>query len=213
MTLTIHGWAFSPHVRAARIAAAEKGVAAIHVLLDPGALAAAGRSFAPFGRVPVLEHGALRLAETQAILRYIDEAFPGPALQPPDAAARAEADMAALAASAYFYPSGIMGVFFNEAYVAANGGTPDRAAVVEAAGRATPYLAFLEARLAAAPFLGGETFSLADAAVGAQIDVFAKAPTGRSVIDRHAAIDGWHRALLARPAFVATAAPIPRFGL
>jgi len=38
----------------------------------------------PFGRVPVLDHGDLRLYETQAILRYIDRVLPDPALTPSD---------------------------------------------------------------------------------------------------------------------------------
>ena len=36
----------------------------------------------PFGKIPVLVHDDFLLYETQAICRYIDEAFDGPALQP-----------------------------------------------------------------------------------------------------------------------------------
>jgi glutathione S-transferase len=31
----------------------------------------------PFGRMPVLDHDSFRLYETQAILRYVADAFPG----------------------------------------------------------------------------------------------------------------------------------------
>ena len=37
----------------------------------------------PFGRMPAFEHDGFRLFETAAISRYVDEAFAGPALQPP----------------------------------------------------------------------------------------------------------------------------------
>jgi len=38
----------------------------------------------PFGRIPAIEHGDFRLYETGAIVRYIDDAFPGCNLQPTD---------------------------------------------------------------------------------------------------------------------------------
>jgi glutathione S-transferase len=39
-----------------------------------------------FGRVPAFEHGDLRLYETQAILRYLEDVFPEPgrSAAPPD---------------------------------------------------------------------------------------------------------------------------------
>ena len=43
----------------------------------------------PFAKVPVFSHGIFALYETTAITRYVDEAFPGPALQPAEAPARA----------------------------------------------------------------------------------------------------------------------------
>ena len=43
----------------------------------------------PFGRVPAIQHGNFTLYETQAILRYLDDVFPEPALQPADAQPRA----------------------------------------------------------------------------------------------------------------------------
>ena len=38
----------------------------------------------PFGRVPVLEHDAFSLYESQAILRSLDRVLPTPALTPVD---------------------------------------------------------------------------------------------------------------------------------
>jgi glutathione S-transferase len=35
----------------------------------------------PFKRIPPFEHEGFRLYETGAITRYVDEAFPGPALR------------------------------------------------------------------------------------------------------------------------------------
>ena len=41
------------------------------------------------GLVPVLEDGAVRLSQSMAIIEYLDEAYPGPALLPKDSLARA----------------------------------------------------------------------------------------------------------------------------
>ncbi len=43
----------------------------------------------PFAKVPAFEHDGFRIYETSAIMRYVDEAFDGPALQPADAKGRA----------------------------------------------------------------------------------------------------------------------------
>jgi glutathione S-transferase len=42
-----------------------------------------------FGKIPAFEHAGFRLYETGAITRYVDEAFPGPRLQPDDPRDRA----------------------------------------------------------------------------------------------------------------------------
>jgi glutathione S-transferase len=36
----------------------------------------------PFGKIPAFEHDGFRLYEAGAITRYVDEALPGPRLQP-----------------------------------------------------------------------------------------------------------------------------------
>src|SRR5438045_7260716 len=38
----------------------------------------------PFGKVPAFEHDGLTLYETDAIIRYVDQVFPGRRLQPDD---------------------------------------------------------------------------------------------------------------------------------
>jgi glutathione S-transferase len=43
-----------------------------------------------FGKVPALRNGDLTIFETAAIMRYVDEAFDGPQLQPPDPESRVQ---------------------------------------------------------------------------------------------------------------------------
>jgi glutathione S-transferase len=42
-----------------------------------------------FGKIPAFEHAGFRLYEAGAIIRYVDEVFHGPRLQPDDVRGRA----------------------------------------------------------------------------------------------------------------------------
>jgi glutathione S-transferase len=52
----------------------------------------AHRELHPFGHIPVLLDGELRVYETHAILRYLHDRLPGPTFKPSDLAARAMMD-------------------------------------------------------------------------------------------------------------------------
>src|SRR5712672_1644614 len=43
----------------------------------------------PFGKVPVLDYDGMRILETSAIVRYLNDVLPGPSLIPPAAKDRA----------------------------------------------------------------------------------------------------------------------------
>ncbi|MBC7284470.1 glutathione S-transferase family protein [Hoeflea sp.] len=90
--VTLIGADYSVYSRICRLTLDLKGVPHAFERLD--VFAADGRTRArqagqPFGKIPVLRHGALTLFETLAITRYIDEQFDGPALQPANPADRA----------------------------------------------------------------------------------------------------------------------------
>jgi glutathione S-transferase len=61
-------------------------------------------TFSPTGKVPALIDGAVRVWESLAILEYLAEKFPGAALWPADAAARAHARAVASEMHADFAP-------------------------------------------------------------------------------------------------------------
>jgi len=211
--IILHGWAFSPFLRAVRIALHEKGAPHTVREMTPGDTAApAYRAMHPFGKIPVFEQGALRLTETVSILHYVDAAFPGPALQPADAASRAKSTALMLQAANYLYPTGVMGLFVQHAYVAANGGTPDAAKVAAAAAATAPLLdAFASA--AGTPWLLGDTFGLADILVGTMVANVALTPDGARLIAERPALATWHAAFGERASVRTTAVPIPLFGL
>jgi len=56
----------------------------------------------PFGRIPALRDGDLRLLETSAIVRYPQESFPGPALLPGNIRDRARVEAWVSAINSYY---------------------------------------------------------------------------------------------------------------
>lgn len=82
MALEIVGIAMSNFVRTVRMAAEEKGVPYEHVSAMPHSDEV--KAIHPLGQIPVIRHDGFTLAESQAIARYIDDAFDGPKLIPAD---------------------------------------------------------------------------------------------------------------------------------
>lgn len=88
--VVVYGGALSNFVRAVLLTLEEKGVPYANERIElhtPEHYA-----LNPFGKVPILRHGDFVLAESQAICRYIDEAFDGPSLRPGDLKQRAVVD-------------------------------------------------------------------------------------------------------------------------
>ncbi len=80
--MKLYGTSLSPFVRKVLVVLAEKGIEAEHVPLrfhdpDPDFQAAS-----PFGKIPALEDGAFRLADSSAIMHYLERRHPDPALLP-----------------------------------------------------------------------------------------------------------------------------------
>lgn len=64
----------------------------------------------PFGKVPVLEHDGLRIIETAAIARYLNDVLPGPSLIPATPQARARMDMVIGLVDSYGYGALVAGI-------------------------------------------------------------------------------------------------------
>lgn len=220
MSVKTHGWAFSPYVRAVRIALNEKGVAHDHVPLTPPDLATPqGRALSPFGRVPVLEHDGRRLFETVAILDYVDAAFDGPRLKSGDPYRDALSTAVVTAAGHYLYPTAVMGVFFNQAYILANGGRVDADRLAAAVEATVEPLKTIESVvetliwLSGGPFMGGAGFGLADAALVPMIQNLSLAEAGRGLMAERPGLSTWFAEAVRRPSVTSTEVPIPNFGL
>ena len=141
----ILGMPQSPLVWAVRMAAEEKGIPAEMIMLMPHTPEIT--AIQPFGKIPAFKHGAVELAESRAIARYLDGLSHANPLMPGDHVAAAKAEqwimhfyteyapvLLARYIGPYFFPSG-------------PNGAPDRAVIDAAIPLVEKALAALETQL------------------------------------------------------------------
>nr|WP_237422037.1 glutathione S-transferase family protein [Frigidibacter albus] len=200
------GYRYSIYTRIARLALIEKGVAHDLAEADPFAdpPPAALLALNPFGRVPVLQHDGFTLYETAAILRYVDAAFPGPALVPADPRAAARMAQVIGIADAHGYWPLVRQVYAHLVFRPFEGLAPDPAEVAAGLATAGPVLDALEAIAAEALQLAGGPLSLADLHLAPMIAAFASAPEGAALLAARPVLALWWQQMAHRPSMIAT---------
>lgn len=89
--MIIYGASLSPFVRKALAFAAEKGISVELQAAGMGGGPEAFKKASPFGKIPALEDGDFLLADSSAIVTYMEAVKPDPELIPQAARARAQA--------------------------------------------------------------------------------------------------------------------------
>ncbi len=82
--MILYGSSLSPFVRKVLAYAGEKGIALDVVPVGPGDPNPDFRAASPFGKMPALADGDYRLADSSAIIHYLEAKHPEPALIPAD---------------------------------------------------------------------------------------------------------------------------------
>ncbi|MGA7997405.1 MAG: glutathione S-transferase family protein [Bradyrhizobium sp.] len=177
-----------PYVQRAVIALAEKGGPFERVDIDLANKPDWFLALSPLGKTPVLLVGDVPIFESAVILEYLEETQPRP-LHPADPLRRAEHrgwiefGSAVLSDIAGFYAA------------------PDQATFDAKTSQLEQRFAWLEARVAAAPWFDGENFSLVDAVFGPvfrYFDVFDEIADFGILADK-SKLARWRQALAARP--------------
>ena len=144
----------------------------------------------PFGRMPVLEVDGLVIPEGLAIMGYLDEALPGPALLPRDAVARARARAWMSICGDYVFRDVVRGI------------PRDREPTNEELSTARTVLERIESMVGDSSFLVGETLTLADLYLAPQVsNCREKAP---QLLDGLTALGAWFAGIEARDSFQRT---------
>ncbi len=188
----LHGWRYSVYTRTARLALLSKAVGHGTVEVDPFAgFPEACSRLHPFGRVPVLTHGALRLFETGAITRYVDRAFEGPPLQPEGAAALARMDQVISVIDSYAYRPMVRQVSSHAFFRPYFGEESSREEIEAGLEASRKVLSFLEEVAGEGLILGGPDLTLADWHLTPMMDYFVRAEEGKAALSSHPALRGW----------------------
>ena len=205
--LIIHGFPLSTYVRTARMACVEKG---LDYELDPlPPSEAKPQGLHPFGKIPALTHGDLRLFETAAITRYIDEAFEGPPLQPAEPAERALMTQWISAINATVYASTIRECVLQYVFPKGPDGQPDRGVIDPALVDIAGQLAVLDAAYGGRDYLVGDSLSLADLFLAPILFYLRQMPEGPGLFAAAPNLSRGYAAVEARRSFAETIPPPP----
>jgi glutathione S-transferase len=205
-TVTVYSIPGSPYLGAALYALEERRVS--HRLVPwqrSDMRTEAHLALHPFGRMPVLDHDGFRLYETQAILRYVADAFPGGPLVPSDVRRRARMDQLMGINDWYFFPKFTSIAVWERVIKPHVTGQPADPAVIE---RSMPMGQLCIRELANimgdGPYLTGETLSLADILWTPQVYYLSKTPEGDELLGEHKTILPWLNRMVSRPAMRGT---------
>jgi glutathione S-transferase len=195
--MKLHWHPFSIIPRRVRIAFREKGIPYDEVEVDlPGGAHREPefRRLNPFAQVPVLEDGDLVVSESVAILEYLEERFPTPALLPGGAARRALARQFMLWSGDYINPAW-------EAWMAPRFSklvSPDDPSVARGREKIAAHMDVLEARLRGRHWLIDD-YTFADICYAPVVTVLHFVGLA-DLLETRPALRAWVERLAARPA-------------
>ena len=182
-TVVLFGDPRSSYTRTARMGLAEKGVRYTLRPLAPHSPEILALN--PFGRIPAFRDGRVTLFETRAILRYVDEAFPGPSLVPGTVRDRAQCEQWVSAINAYVDGPMIRRYVLPYVFPKGEGGRPDRAIIDPAVKEIDERLAILDAAYRGRDFLAGRALSMADLFLAPILWYVEQFPEGRALLAKH----------------------------
>jgi glutathione S-transferase len=211
MNVELYGYQYSVYSWIARLALEEKGASYHWIEINPFAPDVPENYLAlhPFKRVPVLVHDKFQIYETGAITRYVDEAFPGPRLQPTDPRHRARCSQFLSIIDSYVYWPLVRQVFSHRVFRPRLGRPSDATEIQKGLDAAPEVLAALERLVADTEYLCGTELSLADIHLAPMIGYFAMAKEGEALLKRHRKLGHWWATISARTAYRATMPRLP----
>ena len=203
-TIDLYGFTPSVYVRSVRLALEEKGIAyALHEV-DPfqdGGPPDWYRAMQPFGKVPTLRDGGFELFESDAILRYLEAAYPERPLTPVEPQRIGRMTQAMRIMDGYAYPAMIWTVFI----VLARGQERGRLSMEDGLAQSRLVLATLDRLMPeGAAFLTGDALTLADTHALPMMVYFERTAPGAGMIAEFPRIAKWLERMRARPSAAAT---------
>jgi glutathione S-transferase len=202
----LYGPGYSTYTRAARLAMEEKGVDYDLVEVDfiGGGFGDEYLARQPFAKVPAFEHDGLKLYETPAIERYIDEAFDGPALQPSTPAQRARMTQIISIIDSYTYPRTVGDLVIQRLVRPILGAEADESIIEAALPEVDKSMSVLEELLGDHEYLAGNALSLADLHLAPVFAYFVDTPESKGILEDKPGLGAWWERIGSRESMAKT---------
>ena len=199
--MILYGSTMSPFVRKVAAYAAEKG---IELELQPTGFPNPSPEFraaSPFGKMPALVDGDYSLADSSAIIHYLEAKYPDPELIPSDPRERGRVIWFDEFADTVLFACGAK-IFFNKVVAPRFLGREGDLSAAETAERdeLPPLLDYLEGAIPDSGYLVGDRLTLADIAVAGPFANFSHCDVAIDS-DRYPKITPYVNAILSRPSF------------
>jgi glutathione S-transferase len=201
--MILYGFPLSPFVRKVAVALTEKELAFDWIPSNPAQPTEEFKKASPFGKIPAFADGDFLLADSTAIVAYLEAKYPDPAQIPTEPKACGRAVWFEEVADTVLIPAGapiIVNRFLRPVIFGTEG---DEAAALAAEEAILRPLDYLESELGDDGWLDGE-FSIGDIAVASTIKTLSYA--GWSIDKtRHPKFAAWYGRVEARPAWQSVA--------
>lgn len=198
--IVLFGNAAASYVRTARMVCIEKGLD--HGLEPVAAGSEANFKIHPWGKVPVLQHGDLKLIESTAIARYFDELGSGPSLLPNTPADRALMEQWISAINSYIYDAVIRNYALKYILPRFRGTEVDPAQVAAGVPNMERDVARLEGAYVGRQWIAGDRLSLGDLFVAPIVQTLTMFPESQAALARAPSLMRAYAALEQRESFV-----------
>ena len=199
--MKLFGSTMSPFVRKVVAFAAEKGIELELVPVGIGDPNPEFRAASPFGKMPALADGDYGLADSSAIIHYLEAKYPDPEMIPADPKLRGRTIWFDEFADTLLFACGGK-MFFNRVVAPRFLGREGDLAVADTAERdeLPPLLDYLEGVIPDSGYLVDDRLTLADLAVASPFANFAHCGVKLDA-GRHPKTVAYTQAILSRPSF------------
>ncbi len=209
MAVTVYGAVYSTYTRSVLIALREKGVD--YTVSDIDIFSPIPADYLarhPWGKIPAFDHDGFSIYETNAILGYIAESFPGVELRPGTPKDHAVMTQVIGIIDSYAYKPMVVELFVQRAAMPKMGHPSDEVMISGALPEVEKTLDALLAIKGGHPFMAGSAFSLADLHFAPVFAYVMQTPEGRAIVEKRPALGAWWAEVSKRPSVVATKSPL-----
>jgi glutathione S-transferase len=158
----------------------------------------------PFGKIPVLRHGAVELCESRAICGYVDAVFPGPKLMPPDPVRAAQIEQWTSIVNTHIDPVWLRQYLVAYVFPNTPDGSPERDKIDAAVPKLEQQFPAMERAVAQSGHLAGDTFTLADMTFLPILYYMGTRPESSALLQRSPALKAYLDRHMARASVKAT---------